>query len=45
MDINSSRTDGYYIKSRREKGQQKIFKCKGLLGRYETRGVAVFVEE
>lgn len=25
--INSSRKDGYYIKSKKKKGQQKIFKC------------------
>lgn len=25
--VNASRNDGYYIKSRREKGQQRIFKC------------------
>lgn len=27
MAVNSLRTDDYYIKSKREKGQQKIIKC------------------
>ena len=27
MAVNSSRTDSYYIKSKREKGQKRIFKC------------------